>query len=64
MIDVTKMNGSKVTVNTDLIETVEEMPDTVITLTTGKKFIIKESRQEVKNLVILYKREFNSIDFK
>ena len=56
MIDVTKMNGSKVTVNTDLIETVEEMPDTVITLTTGKKFIIKESRQEVKNLVILYKR--------
>ena len=64
MIDVTKMNGSKVTVNTDLIQTVEEMPDTVITLTTGKKFIIKESRQEVKNLVILYKRECNSIDFK
>ncbi len=64
MIDVTKMNGSKITVNTDLIETVEEMPDTVITLTTGKKFIIKESRQEVKNLVILYKRECNSIDFK
>lgn len=64
MIDVTKMSGSKVTVNTDLIETVEEMPDTVITLTTGKKFIIKESRQEVKNLVILYKRECNSIDFK
>ena len=64
MIDVTKMNGPKVTVNTDLIETVEEMPDTVITLTTGKKFIIKESRQEVKNLVILYKRECNSIDFK
>lgn len=64
MIDVTKMNGSKVTVNTDLIETVEEMPDTVITLTTGKKFIIKESRQEVKNLIILYKRECNSIDFK
>ena len=64
MIDVTKMNGSKVTVNTDLIETVEEMQDTVITLTTGKKFIIKESRQEVKNLVILYKRECNSIDFK
>ena len=64
MIDVTKMNGSKVTVNTDLIETVEEMPDTVITLTTGKKFIIKESRQKVKNLVILYKRECNSIDFK
>lgn len=64
MIDVTKMNGSKVTINSDLIETVEENPDTVLTLTTGKKIIIKESRQEVKNLVILYKRECNSIDFK
>ena len=57
MIDVTKMNGSKVTINSDLIETVEENPDTVLTLTTGKKIIIKESRQEVKNLVILYKKE-------
>ena len=64
MIDVTKMNGSKVTINSDLIETVEENHDTVLTLTTGKKIIIKESRQEVKNLVILYKRECNSIDFK
>ena len=64
MIDVTKMNGSKVTINSDLIETVEENPDTFLTLTTGKKIIIKESRQEVKNLVILYKRECNSIDFK
>lgn len=64
MIDVTKMNGSKVTINSDLIETVEENPDTVLTPTTGKKIIIKESRQEVKNLVILYKRECNSIDFK
>ena len=55
MIDVTKMNGSKVTINSDLIETVEENPE---------KIIIKESRQKVKNLVILYKRECNSIDFK
>lgn len=46
MIDVTKMNGSKVTINSDLIETVEENPDTVLTLTTGKKIIIKESKTE------------------
>ena len=37
MIDVTKMNGGSITVNADLIETVEETPDTIITLTTGKK---------------------------
>ena len=38
MIDVTKMNGSKVTINSDLIETVEENPDTVLTLTGSQKF--------------------------
>ena len=62
MIDVTRMNGTSVTINSDLIETVEETPDTVITLTTGKKIIIKESRQQVKNLVKSFKRECNSFD--
>lgn len=57
MIDVTRMNGTKLTINSDLIETVEETPDTVITLTTGKKIITKESRQEIKNLVKLFKRD-------
>ena len=52
MIEVTKINGVKVLVNPDLIELVEETPDTVLTLTTGKKIIVKESRQEIKNLVI------------
>lgn len=57
MIDVTRMNGTVLTVNTDLIEFVEETPDTVITLTTGRKIIVKESRQEIKNLVKLYRKE-------
>ncbi|MGN1206142.1 MAG: flagellar FlbD family protein [Eubacterium sp.] len=61
MIDVTRMNGKQFTVNSDLIETIEETPDTVITLTTGKKIIVKESRQEVKNLVKLYRKEIFSI---
>ena len=55
MIEVTKINGVRVLVNPDLIELVEETPDTVLTLTTGKKIIVKESRQEIKNLVILYR---------
>jgi len=62
MIDVTRMNGSVLSINNDLIETVEETPDTVITLTTGKKIIVKESRQEVKNLVKLYKKEILSFN--
>ncbi len=57
MIDVTRMNGSVLTLNIRLIESVEEIPDTVITLTTGKKIIVKESRQDVKNLVKLYEKE-------
>ena len=56
MIEVTKLNGVKVLVNPHLFEVVEETPDTVITLTTGKKIIVKESRQEIKNLVILYRK--------
>lgn len=39
MIEVTKINGIKVLVNPDLIELVEETPDTVLTLTTGKKLL-------------------------
>ncbi len=57
MIEVTRMNGMKVTVNSDLIMTVEETPDTVLTLMGGQKLLIKESRQEVRNLVKSFKRE-------
>ena len=45
MIEVTKINGVKVLVNP------------VLTLTTGRKIIVKESRQEIKNLVILYRKD-------
>ena len=57
MIEITRINGKELIINAEMIETVEETPDTVITLVNGKKIIAKESRQEVKNLVISYKRE-------
>lgn len=57
MIEVTRLNDTKVIINAELIEKIEEAPDTIITLTSGSKIIVKESRQEVKNLVILYKKE-------
>ena len=59
MIEVTKINGSKLLINTNLIESVEETPDTMITLTSGKKIIVKESRHEVKNLVKLTRQEYS-----
>ena len=57
MIELTRINGIKFSVNPDLIELIETTPDTVVTLTTGRKLIIKESRQEVKNIVLSYKRD-------
>jgi len=57
MIEVTKLNGLKTLINPDLIETVESNPDTVISFTTGRKIIVKESRQEVNNLVKSYRKE-------
>ena len=57
MIEITKLNDVKITINAELIEVVEEIPDTMITLTTGKKIFVKESRQKVENLVKSYKRD-------
>ena len=57
MIEVTRLKGKKMTINAELIETVEETPDTVITLTNGKKFVVSESAEQVTSLVIGYKRK-------
>lgn len=57
MIELTKLNDDSITINCELIETMEETPDTVISLTSGRKIIVKESRQEVKNLVKSYRKD-------
>lgn len=57
MIEVTRMNDTRYMVNAELIETVEETPDTVLTLTTGKKFVVKESSKEIRDRTIAYKKE-------
>ncbi|MBE5945995.1 MAG: flagellar protein FlbD [Lachnospiraceae bacterium] len=57
MIEVTRLKGTKIIINAELIEIIEETPDTVITLTSGKKYIVSETKQDVVNLVISYKRK-------
>jgi flagellar protein FlbD len=47
MIAVTRLGGAEVVINTDLILTVEKTPDTVITLTTGDRIMVRESVEEV-----------------
>ncbi len=43
MIKVTRLNGKNFMLNAEIIETLEETPDTVITLVDGKKYVVKES---------------------
>ena len=62
MIELTKLNETVIMINEDYIEIIEETPDTVITMTTGRKRIVKESRQEIKNLVKSYKREMDGAE--
>ncbi|CAG5077852.1 MAG: flagellar protein D [Thermobacillus sp.] len=47
MIEVTRLNGTKVVINALLIETIEEVPDTIITLLTGKKVMASEPAAEL-----------------
>lgn len=54
MITATRMNGKQVTINAILIETIEAIPETLITLTTGKKIIVLESVDDVVRLVQKY----------
>ncbi|MFZ5640289.1 MAG: flagellar FlbD family protein [Bacillota bacterium] len=56
MIKVTRMNGLELVINGDLVEFLEATPDTVITLTTGKKFVLIDTVDEVIQKVIDYKR--------
>ncbi|ENZ02261.1 hypothetical protein HMPREF1092_01496 [Clostridium thermobutyricum] len=55
MIDVTGMNNKEFILNADHIEKIEEVPETIITLTNGKKYIVLESVDEVVEEVIKYK---------
>lgn len=57
LIEVTRLKGAKIIINAELIEIIEETPDTVITLTSGKKYIVSESSKEITDLVIDYKRK-------
>ena len=47
MIKLTQLNGRPIVVNVDLIEFVESAPDTIVSLTTGKKILVKETDEEV-----------------
>lgn len=62
MITLTKLNKAgdeQYILNSDLIETIEERPDTIIRLVNGKHFVVSESAAEVISRVIQYKRSIH-----
>jgi flagellar protein FlbD len=56
MIHLTRLNRMPIVVNSDLIEHIEMTPDTVIALTSGQKFLVLESADEVIGRVVRFRR--------
>ena len=56
MICLTRLNHAPIVLNADLIEYIERTPDTVITLTTGQKVVVREAPEEVIELVRRFRR--------
>ncbi len=56
MIAVTRLDGSEVVVNAELLELIEARPDTHLTLTDGRQLIVRETPDEVVARVIAYRR--------
>jgi flagellar protein FlbD len=57
MIHVTRINHVPLVLNSDLIDHVETTPDTVVSLTTGQKFVVLESAEEIIRRVVAFRRE-------
>ena len=55
MIQVTRLDKRTIVINADLIESIEETPDTIVSLTTGRKMMVRESLEEVMRLVLEYR---------
>ena len=59
MIKLTRLNNSEILLNPDLIEHVELNTDTVITLTNGISFVVKENSEEIVQRIIEFKRNLS-----
>ena len=57
MIALRRLNNQPLLVNVDLIETVESTPDTVVTLVSGNRLVVRDSPDEVRAKVIEFKRQ-------
>lgn len=56
MIRVTRLDNREIVVNSDLVEFVESTPETIVSTTTGKKIVVKESVDEILKRVLEFRR--------
>jgi flagellar protein FlbD len=56
VITVTRLNGVEYLLNPHLIESIDQNPDTTITLVSGKKIVIKETPQKVLDEIVAYRK--------
>lgn len=57
MITVCRLDGKEFVLNSDIIESIEATPDTIIALTSGKKFVVKENIDDIVDKIIQYKQK-------
>ncbi|WP_313341580.1 flagellar FlbD family protein [Sedimentibacter sp.] len=57
MVEVVGINGDAFLINATLIEIIEFIPETKITLTTGKYYLVKDSKNEIVNKIINYNQK-------
>lgn len=62
MIRLTRLNHIPLILNSDLIEHIDMTPDTVVTLTSGQKFMVLESADEIVDKVIVFRKKLLSPD--
>lgn len=55
MIELTRLNGKAIVLNSDLIKVCEASPDTMITLVNGEKLIVREDLKQVMQRVLSYR---------
>ncbi len=61
MIRLTKINNASIVLNSDLIEFIEETPDTVITLTNNDRLVVRECMDEIISKVVDYRRMISGL---
>jgi flagellar protein FlbD len=63
MIQLTRLNKQPLIVNSDLVEFIENAPDTVITLVTGEKLVVLETAEEILERIVEFRRRLLPTSF-